>query len=180
MIMQILIGLQGKISFLYKAMEEDFKSTGKCNLELGKDDLMNLLLNLALQKKSPLIPILNEGQIIILLVAVWKQIFKLTIILIRQHYADARSWISELLVQTRVGRRPQLHPSKKERSRGGEFIAFVSQRINRSIYCHHFGIRDGISPAIRRVVGFGHCPFQLRQYALIREILIIMSNELVY
>jgi len=52
---------QGRESFLYNAINMDFKATGKCNFELSSENLMELGLCWAAQKKSPTIPLFNYG-----------------------------------------------------------------------------------------------------------------------
>jgi len=36
-----------------KAMKEDFESTGKCNLEMGKENYIQIQFSWAMQKQSP-------------------------------------------------------------------------------------------------------------------------------
>jgi len=43
-----------------KVLKEDFEATGKCNMELGKENFMELKFSWALQKKSPYMDPLNK------------------------------------------------------------------------------------------------------------------------
>jgi len=46
--------------FLMKVLKEDFESTGKCNIEMGKENYIQLQFSWAMQKKSPYRDPLNK------------------------------------------------------------------------------------------------------------------------
>ncbi len=53
---------QGKDSFLYnKAINVDFKTTGKCNFELGKENLLEVGLCWTGKKRNPAVPLFDYG-----------------------------------------------------------------------------------------------------------------------
>jgi len=43
-----------------KVLKEDFKATGKCNMEMGKENYLLLHFSWATQKKSPYLDPLNK------------------------------------------------------------------------------------------------------------------------
>jgi len=43
-----------------KALKEDFEVTGKCNMEMGKENYMQVQISWAVQKKSPFLDSLNK------------------------------------------------------------------------------------------------------------------------
>ncbi len=45
---------------LMKVFKEDFEATGKCNMEMGKENFMELQISWAMQKKSPYKDSLNK------------------------------------------------------------------------------------------------------------------------
>ena len=52
--------LQG-LNYHKDAIAEHFKRTGKCNLQLGKEGLMNVMGSFALQKNSEYTKTVNQG-----------------------------------------------------------------------------------------------------------------------
>ena len=52
--------LQTREVFLMRALENDLKSTGKCNLEMGKENYVILHFSCATQKESPYLDPLNK------------------------------------------------------------------------------------------------------------------------
>ena len=48
-------------SYLYKAINGDFKATGSCNFELGKRNLFEVGMGWAAKKKSPIVPLFDYG-----------------------------------------------------------------------------------------------------------------------
>ncbi|KAK4013130.1 hypothetical protein OUZ56_025370 [Daphnia magna] len=51
----------GVNSFLYGAIREDYKATGQCNLQLERENFMNLQISWALPKQSQHLKYLNHG-----------------------------------------------------------------------------------------------------------------------
>jgi len=45
---------------LIKALKEDFEAPGKCNMEMGKENYMELQISWAVKKKSPYLDPLNK------------------------------------------------------------------------------------------------------------------------
>ena len=45
--------VQGRDVFLAMALKKDFEATGKCNIEMGKENYLQLPIYWAMQKKSP-------------------------------------------------------------------------------------------------------------------------------
>ena len=41
-------------------MRDDFRATGKCNVEMGKENFMELQVSWAIQKNSPYMDTLNK------------------------------------------------------------------------------------------------------------------------
>jgi len=52
---------QGRDGFLLKGMRDDFQQFGKCNLQLGQENFMNLNIAWAFLKHSPYMDPINEG-----------------------------------------------------------------------------------------------------------------------
>ena len=52
--------IQGRDVFLMKVLKDDFKATGKCNMEMGKENYLQLHFSWATQKKSPYLDPLNK------------------------------------------------------------------------------------------------------------------------
>ena len=52
--------LQG-LNYHKDAIADNFKRTGKCNLQLGKEGLMNVMGSFALQKNSEYTKTVNQG-----------------------------------------------------------------------------------------------------------------------
>lgn len=53
--------MQSRDSFLLKAMADDFRSTQRCDLELGKEEVFVIHASWALKKYSPYTPYINNG-----------------------------------------------------------------------------------------------------------------------
>jgi len=54
------IYLQAKGGFLLKLLKEDFEATGKCNMEMGKENYLEIQFAWASQKKSPYLDPINK------------------------------------------------------------------------------------------------------------------------
>ncbi len=53
--------MQGTDAFLLNAMIDDLRLTGKCNLELGKEEIFQLRPAWAMQKHNPYTDTINIG-----------------------------------------------------------------------------------------------------------------------
>lgn len=47
-----------------KVLKEDYEATGKCNMEMGKENYIELQFSWAMQKKSPYRDPLNKRSVI--------------------------------------------------------------------------------------------------------------------